>query len=297
MKELEDIIKRRHPNSIPALIYAASAVPGQTKVYESMEIDKSKPVDVFLEKRVKLLEEELEAKDEESSRKVRAIEQRYTAMTIRYEERIKQLETQLAEYSLKLKSDKSVSELEVELSRQRCEYEGLIDNLKLKLKDKQSELTLAKSVSTEESLDPRKETSRFRSKLKNREMEITELKTTVDLLRRERESLLSELSRKNRDSSPHNINTDHKNYSNQHTSPLVSRDVMEKYSESESENKRHRNTIVVHKAFYSMFSYNSISQRNYKTNLSTKRVSFLTLLLRLVYISEISAHTSHPHSV
>lgn len=244
---MEDIIKRRHPNSMPALIYAASAVPGENKVYESLETEKSKPVNVFLEKRVKLLENELEVKDDENSRKVRAIEQRYTAMTLRYEERTRQLETQLAEYSLKRKSDKSVIELEAELLRQRSDYEGLVDNLKLNLKEKQGELTLARAEShekrhTPKPLDGDKETSRLTSKLKNRDSEITELKTTITLLRRERESLLSDRSSKD-----HTINTtDHRKYCNQGTSPLVSRDVMEKYSDSESDNRRLRNTIEVH---------------------------------------------------
>lgn len=251
---MEDIIKRRNPNSIPALIYAASAVPGENKVYESLDSDKNKPVNAFLEKRIKSLEEELETNDQENSRKVRAIEQRYTAMTLRYEERVRQLETQLAEYSLKFQSDKNAADLETEFSRQRSEYEGLIDNLKIKLKEKQNELTMARAELNEERrrpskpLDLRKESSRLKLKLKNQEDEITELKKTVNLLRRERESLLSELSKKNNsDGSVNNIvvATDCRKFSNQSTSPLVAREAMEKSSEIQSENTRLRNTIEV----------------------------------------------------
>lgn len=71
VKEMEGIIRRRHPNSLPALIMTAAITPDdQTKTEKT-------PTAVVLENRVKKLEAELESKDSESDRMLRAVEQKY----------------------------------------------------------------------------------------------------------------------------------------------------------------------------------------------------------------------------
>ena len=74
MKEMESIIRKRHPNSLPALMWAAAAAPeGETKKPPSVE---------FLEKRMRKLEEELEEKDGEAERSIRVLEQKYNVMKV-----------------------------------------------------------------------------------------------------------------------------------------------------------------------------------------------------------------------
>ncbi|MGH0140305.1 UNVERIFIED_CONTAM: hypothetical protein FKN15_030255 [Acipenser sinensis] len=72
VKEMEDIIRRRHPNSLPALIFAAASAT-------SGEGDASSKSDTvsFLEKRITRLEADLEGKDEEAKKSLRAMEQQY----------------------------------------------------------------------------------------------------------------------------------------------------------------------------------------------------------------------------
>ncbi|XP_031560338.1 centrosomal protein of 162 kDa-like isoform X2 [Actinia tenebrosa] len=101
VREMEEIIKRRYPNSLPALILAASSVPGVAQQTTDESPKKQPPSYVFLENQVKKLQSQLEEKDDEASRRIRAIEQKYNAMKFDYEERIKELEQ-----SLKLANEK-----------------------------------------------------------------------------------------------------------------------------------------------------------------------------------------------
>ncbi|EDO46717.1 predicted protein, partial [Nematostella vectensis] len=97
VKEMEEIIKRRYPNSLPALIFAAASAPGsaQPSMPETSPVKQS-PSYVFLENRVKKLEKELEENDDEANKRIRAIEQKYNAMRFDYDERVKSLEQELA---------------------------------------------------------------------------------------------------------------------------------------------------------------------------------------------------------
>ena len=186
---MEDIIRRRHPNSIPALIYAASAIPGDKKVYESVEA--SKNVSAYLEKQIKTLEKELEDRDEINSRKVRSIEQQYNAMSLRYEEHIKQLEEKVQNVSLTNQSIKSVNELETELVRQKSEYEDIINSLRERLKSAENKSKIEEKGSKLSSKTNKQELARLKTKLISREAEIEELRSTLILLQREREDLLA----------------------------------------------------------------------------------------------------------
>lgn len=81
---MNDIIRRRHPNSLPALIYAAastsSPLPADVRGQSSAE---GQPRSItFLEDKVKRLERELEGKEEEIKRGLRVVEQKYNAMKV-----------------------------------------------------------------------------------------------------------------------------------------------------------------------------------------------------------------------
>ena len=219
---MEDIIRRRHPNSIPALIYAASAVPGQNKVYEPVEgsndnvttTNNNNNVTAFLEKQVKTLEKELEDRDEENSRKVRAIEQQYNTMSLRYEDHIKQLEDKVVEVSTRNKSVKELEQMEDQLTRQKEEYEKIITTLRDRLMDigvvklsedldkdntesvnKSKNSNLPNSKKSNNNNASRKELNKLKTKLLSKEAEVDELRSTVLLLQREREQLLLTVSR------------------------------------------------------------------------------------------------------
>nr|KAG5706856.1 hypothetical protein BaRGS_004191 [Batillaria attramentaria] len=92
IKEMEQIIRRRHPNSLPALMMAAATAP---EAAPTVENSRGRTVEV-LENRIKKLEKELEKKDEEASTLLRAMEQKYNA--VKFEERVADLEGQLRLY-------------------------------------------------------------------------------------------------------------------------------------------------------------------------------------------------------
>ena len=75
VKEMEAIIQRRFPNSISALILAS----GKTSTEGGSE---EKRRSTHLEGRVQQLEELVESKDQESARKMRALQQKYSAMEV-----------------------------------------------------------------------------------------------------------------------------------------------------------------------------------------------------------------------
>lgn len=71
---MEGILKRRYPNSLPALILAASAAGDS--------VDRN-TVD-FMERRIKKLEADLEGKDEEAKKSLRTMEQQFQKMKVMY---------------------------------------------------------------------------------------------------------------------------------------------------------------------------------------------------------------------
>jgi len=72
---MENIIRKRHPNSLPALIWAAASV------HEDVS---AKPPSVeYLEGRIRKLESDMESQDEGAKRSLRALEQKYNSMKVR----------------------------------------------------------------------------------------------------------------------------------------------------------------------------------------------------------------------
>ncbi|XP_032829545.2 centrosomal protein of 162 kDa isoform X3 [Petromyzon marinus] len=93
VREMEDILRRRHPNSLPALMYAAASVGDRALGSDAAPGGSAE----LLERRLRKLEAELEAKDEEAKRGLRVMEQHYNKMKLQYEQRIKGLEEVLRE--------------------------------------------------------------------------------------------------------------------------------------------------------------------------------------------------------
>ena len=139
VREMENIIRKRHPNSLPVLMWAASTVP-------DAELKKLPSVQ-FLEQRIKKLEAESEEKDEEGKKSIRLLEQKYNAMKVRYEGLISDLEQQLTCYqrpgetsehphthavalqreldSVKDRNKRKVAELEADLQAVKTELASL----------------------------------------------------------------------------------------------------------------------------------------------------------------------------
>ncbi|XP_023186734.1 centrosomal protein of 162 kDa isoform X4 [Xiphophorus maculatus] len=93
VKELEQILRSRNPNSLPALIYAAATAAGGEVT--SSGTHPPSTVNVLLERRIQQLESELESHDQEAKRTLRAIEQQFHQIKLRYEQQICELEQQL----------------------------------------------------------------------------------------------------------------------------------------------------------------------------------------------------------
>ncbi|XP_025976904.2 centrosomal protein of 162 kDa isoform X2 [Dromaius novaehollandiae] len=203
IKEMEGILKRRYPNSLPALIYAAAAAEKSNDLSA-----KTNTVD-FLEKRIKKLETELEGKDDEAKKSLRAMEQQFQKIKVQYEQRLVELE-QLLAYKLmsespKLNSDKaSFTELEQELQNLKEIHQITVKNLQTEienLKSQNSQLTLGSKKDTKDlqSADSQVKQANTKERLlklnqelvtKNRE--IQNLTKTVEKLQKERMMMLSD---------------------------------------------------------------------------------------------------------
>ncbi|XP_053289282.1 centrosomal protein of 162 kDa isoform X2 [Pleuronectes platessa] len=92
VKELEQILRNRNPNSLPALIYAAARAGAEEDVDAEQSPNR---IVALLEARIQRLEAQLESHDEEAKRGLRAMEQRFHSVKLRYEQQISELEQQL----------------------------------------------------------------------------------------------------------------------------------------------------------------------------------------------------------
>ncbi|XP_033113259.1 centrosomal protein of 162 kDa-like [Anneissia japonica] len=138
VKEMEEIIKKRYPNSLPALIYAAASAPGQA---QDKDAPKAKSHTMsYLEGRVHKLEEELEEKDEEAKRGLRVMEQKFNNVKIQYEERIKTLENQLFQYTANPASTTSRPHTSVMVLQK--ELQSVKERHKTKIQSMQEEMEL-----------------------------------------------------------------------------------------------------------------------------------------------------------
>uniref|UniRef100_A0A3B5A8C2 Centrosomal protein of 162 kDa n=1 Tax=Stegastes partitus TaxID=144197 RepID=A0A3B5A8C2_9TELE len=94
VKELEQILRNRNPNSLPALIYAAATADSPEDV-DATKTSLPSRITALLERRIQRLEAELESHDEEAKRSLRAMEQQFHRIKLRYEQQISEMEQQL----------------------------------------------------------------------------------------------------------------------------------------------------------------------------------------------------------
>ena len=222
VREMEEIIKRRYPNSLPALIYAAASAPGHAQPVTTESPRKQSPTYAFLENRVKKLETELENKDEEASKRIRCVEQKYNALRMEYEDRIKDLEKDLQGarelYDNASRANTRVELLEEEMQTVREGNEERVQQLQTEvqvLQDALSKVTAADTSSGKTSrrrkLELEKRTGddvknmvqSLQEKLEKKELELEDLRHTCNRLQREREQMLaSEGKRVDQQTSP-----------------------------------------------------------------------------------------------
>ncbi|NWU61624.1 CE162 protein, partial [Pterocles burchelli] len=214
IREMEGILKRRYPNSLPALIYAATAAEKTNDLSA-----KTNTID-FLEKRIKKLETELEGKDDEAKKSLRAMEQQFQKVKIQYEQRLVELE-QLLTYkflreSPKLNGDKAGStDLEQELQNLKKTHQITVKNLQTEIENLKSQNVQLKLKSKRDNKDlestdsPMKQNTKDRllklsEELVTKTREIQDLTKTVEKLQKERMVMLSDNNLRNKTSNKEN---------------------------------------------------------------------------------------------
>lgn len=224
VREMEEIIKRRYPNSLPALIYAAASAPGQAQAVTTESPRKQSPTYAFLENRVKKLETELEDKDDEASKRIRCIEQKYNSLRLEYEDRIKDMEKDLQSanerYEKAFRSNSRARIFEEELQKAREANDQRVKQLQTEIEVLQDALSKATAVEktsggktgprkrlelekTRKSDDLNHVIQPLHDKLEKKELELEDLRQTCNRLQREREQMLaSERHRVDQHTSP-----------------------------------------------------------------------------------------------
>ncbi|XP_036624788.1 centrosomal protein of 162 kDa [Trichosurus vulpecula] len=199
VKEMEGIIKRRYPNSIPALILAAS-VADDTNISPKNTVE-------FMEKRIKKLEAELEGKDEEAKRSLRTMEQQFQKIKIQYEQQVMELERHLASKltneQKKHENSASMKALEQELCDMKEAHRVTVKTLEAEiesLKNQNTQLELKKNERDDkdfQSLEFQVEQAHTKARLVrlNQELaakgrEIQDLTKTIEKLQKERRLML-----------------------------------------------------------------------------------------------------------
>ncbi|XP_077145907.1 centrosomal protein of 162 kDa isoform X2 [Ranitomeya variabilis] len=212
VKEMEAIIKRRHPNSIPALMFAAAAVS------ETDEPSKSSTV-AYFERRIQKLESDIEGKDEDAKKTLRSMEQNFQKVKIQYERRINELEELLAREPLNepqknMNNMVKVKALEQELSICKDAHHSTVMNFQKEIDTLKAKNLLLKNGNIksrnneeEENTDQARIT-RLNQELVSKSKEIQELSKTVERLQKERMVMLtlkphsSTVSSRNKHSGP-----------------------------------------------------------------------------------------------
>uniref|UniRef100_G1NLT5 Centrosomal protein of 162 kDa n=1 Tax=Meleagris gallopavo TaxID=9103 RepID=G1NLT5_MELGA len=209
IKEMEGILKRRYPNSLPALIYAAASAEKTDELSA-----KTNTID-FLERRIKKLETELEGKDDEAKTSLRAMEQQFQKIKMQYEQRLVELEQLLAykwkSESPKLNSDKANSvELELQLQNLKRTHQITVENLQTEIENLKSQNSQLKLRSKKDNKDlqstdwqvkqgnTKEKLLKLNQELITKNREIQDLTKTVEKLQKERMAMLSDNNLRNK---------------------------------------------------------------------------------------------------
>ncbi|XP_054347842.2 centrosomal protein of 162 kDa isoform X1 [Pongo pygmaeus] len=201
VKEMEGILKRRYPNSLPALILAASAA-GDTVDKNTVE---------FMEKRIKKLEADLEGKDEDAKKSLRTMEQQFQKMKIQYEQRLEQQE-QLLACKLNQHDSPRIKALEKELDDIKEAHQITVRKLEAEidvLKHQNAELDVKKNDKDDkdfqsiefqvEQAHAKAKLVRLNEELAAKKREIQDLSKTVERLQKDRRMILSNQNSKGRE--------------------------------------------------------------------------------------------------
>ncbi|XP_016522115.1 centrosomal protein of 162 kDa isoform X3 [Poecilia formosa] len=202
VKELEQILRSRNPNSLPALIYAAAIAGGGEKATSS-GTHPPNTVNVLLERRIQRLESELERHDEEAKRTLRTIEQQFHQIKLCYEQQICELEQQLEQRQppaaaatvAEVGSDAWMCKcqfLEEELRRVHDRHQQKDKRLQDQIESLQQQLkhkAQPHQHQAEAAFGGRIE--RLNQELATKSRSIQELSRTIERLQRERRSMLS----------------------------------------------------------------------------------------------------------
>ncbi|XP_060778344.1 centrosomal protein of 162 kDa isoform X3 [Neoarius graeffei] len=205
VKEMEEILRRRHPNSLPALMFAAATAGGE-RGGESPPCAAPQPSHsaALLERRIHRLEAELEDHDEEAKRSLRAMEQHFQRIKLQYEQQISDLEQRLAEQSPECSDCSSkMSEMQShavqELEQLKELHQSEVSTLKSEVATLKKQLQQVHSLAEPEKLSRYQKQAeaahitrmeRLNQELATKSRTIQELKRTVERLQRERKSML-----------------------------------------------------------------------------------------------------------
>ncbi|KAJ8411430.1 hypothetical protein AAFF_G00162380 [Aldrovandia affinis] len=192
VKEMEKILRRRHPNSLPALIFAAASAGGGG----AGALENPQTV-ALLERRAHRLEAELEGRDEEAKRSLRAMEQQYHRIKMQYEERISELEQQLAQVSEADGAQGSPQDWESRARSLQAELEGEREAGRARERTLQAELGSLREQPNpgppgEREREREAQVEQLTQELAAKSRSVQELSRTVERLQKERRSLLSE---------------------------------------------------------------------------------------------------------
>jgi protein QN1 len=225
---MDQVIRRRHPNSLPALIYAANisskTTTSTTSKHQALSDSSPKHSTIFLEQKIHKLDRQLSTKDEEWERKMRSLQQKHNTLQLQYEEQISALQEQLG--ALKVASrtpgnthpHTTIQALEKELENVRITSQTHIDQLKTEnetLKDRltQERTNKEKTVKSKARKKPtrnKEDTEKTREDvvykagneglnlaetLKEKNKELTTLMDAYSKLEAERNQLLVEVGR------------------------------------------------------------------------------------------------------
>ncbi|XP_070994300.1 centrosomal protein of 162 kDa isoform X2 [Oncorhynchus clarkii lewisi] len=209
VKEMEKILRQRNPNSLPALIYAAANAPA---VEEDGGAKSSPPTQTraLLERRIQRLEAELESRDDEAKRSLRAMEQQYQRIKLQYEQQISDLEQRLTQkHPVQTGSpgvwQAQVCSLQQELELLKENHQSRGRTLQAEVHSLQEQLTQQAQSTTEPERAPQRSPSRHQRQAEtalgvrierlNQELSaktrsVQELSRTVERLQRERKTML-----------------------------------------------------------------------------------------------------------
>ena len=136
---MDQVIRRRHPNSLPALIYAANVssttATSTTSKHQALTDSSPKHSTVFLEQKIHKLDRELATKDEEWDRKMRSLQQKHNTLQLQYEEQIAALQEELNAFKIASRTPgnthphTTIQALEKELENVRIISQTRIDQL------------------------------------------------------------------------------------------------------------------------------------------------------------------------